>query len=238
MKIALLGYGTMGREIEQIALERGHHIVFKSTRNTSAKELKTGLLAADVAIEFSTPQSANELISAALLNGIPVVSGTTGWLAHWDDVNALRADKKGALFYASNFSLGVNLFFALNKKMANLMNGQSEYDVQMIETHHTRKKDAPSGTAITLAEQIIEKIDRKDGWLLGKPEATNQLSIRSERIDDVPGMHEIIYESDIDIINLRHEAKSRKGFALGAVVAAEWVPGKTGTFGMNDLLNL
>lgn len=238
MKIALLGYGTMGREIEQVALERGHDIVFKSSSKTSAEDLIAGLKNAEVAIDFSTPESAKELISTAITVGIPVVSGTTGWLSHWDEINALRADKKGALFYASNFSLGVNLFFALNKRMAELMNGHEEYDVHMTETHHTRKKDAPSGTAIILATQIMDEIQRKEEWVLGPSETTNQLSIRSERVDEVPGTHEIIYESDIDIINLRHEAKSRKGFALGAVVAAEWLPGKTGTFGMNDLLNL
>ena len=238
MKIALLGYGAMGREIEQIALDRGHTVILKLNQNTPASEMEAKLNLADVAIDFSSPDSAVSLISTALERGVPVVSGTTGWLNHWDRVNALRADKKGALFYASNFSLGVNLFFAINKRLAQLMNAHSEYNVSMVETHHTRKKDAPSGTAITLAEQIIRELDQKKNWTLENQSATNDLYIRSERIDDVPGTHEVVYESDVDIINIKHEAKSRKGFALGAVLAAEWIPGKTGTFGMNDLLNL
>jgi len=238
MKIALLGYGAMGREIEQIALDRGHTVILKLNQDTPASEMEAKLNLADVAIDFSSPDSAVSLISTALERGVPVVSGTTGWLNHWDRVNALRADKKGALFYASNFSLGVNLFFAINKRLAQLMNAHSEYNVSMVETHHTRKKDAPSGTAITLAEQIIRELDQKKNWTLENQSATNDLYIRSERIDDVPGTHEVVYESDVDIINIKHEAKSRKGFALGAVLAAEWIPGKTGTFGMNDLLNL
>lgn len=238
MKIAILGYGTMGREIEQIALERGHTVILKLDQTTSHSEMETKLSLADVAIDFSSPDSAVNLISTALEKGIPIVSGTTGWLNHWDQVNALRAEKQGALFYASNFSLGVHLFFAINKRLAQLMNAHNEYNVHMIETHHTRKKDAPSGTAITLAEQIIRELDKKNNWTIENQCATNDLNIRSERIDDVPGTHEVIYESDVDIINIKHEAKSRKGFALGAVLAAEWIPGKTGTFGMNDLLNL
>lgn len=238
MKIALLGYGAMGREIEQIALDRGHTVILKLNQDTPASEMEAKLNLADVAIDFSSPDSAVSLISTALERGVPVVSGTTGWLNHWDRVNALRADKKGALFYASNFSLGVNLFFAINKRLAQLMNAHSEYNVSMVETHHTRKKDAPSGTAITLAEQIIRELDQKKNWTLENQSATNDLYIRSERIDDIPGTHEVVYESDVDIINIKHEAKSRKGFALGAVLAAEWIPGKTGTFGMNDLLNL
>ncbi|QTN39936.1 4-hydroxy-tetrahydrodipicolinate reductase [Cryomorphaceae bacterium] len=238
MKIALLGYGTMGREIEAIALERGHSVPVKITTSNGDETSDADLADCDVAIDFSHPDSAVELISRSLKQGVPTVSGTTGWLDHWDDVLALRADVNGALFYASNFSLGVNVFFALNQRLAQLMNPFEEYEVDMMEMHHVRKKDAPSGTAISLAEDIIGALERKSGWTLENAREINELAIRSEREGDVPGTHEVVYESSIDQITIRHEAKNRKGFALGAVLAAEWLPGKTGVYGMKDLLNL
>ncbi|MCE2496013.1 MAG: 4-hydroxy-tetrahydrodipicolinate reductase [Flavobacteriales bacterium] len=238
MKIALLGYGTMGREIEAIALERGHSIPIKITSQNRSKLTNEDLANCDVAIDFSKPESAVDLIEWSLRNGVPTVSGTTGWLNDWEKIMALRADVNGAFFYASNFSLGVNVFFAVNQRLAELMNPFEDYDVNMTEIHHTRKKDAPSGTAITLAEDVIERVERLQGWTSAREGEINKLPIRSEREGDVPGTHEIVYESFIDKITLRHEAKNRKGFALGAVLAAEWLPGKTGSFGMKDLLNL
>lgn len=238
MKIALLGYGTMGREIEAIALERGHSVPVKITSDNRDDISDSELAACDVAIDFSKPDSAVELIEWSLRNGVPTISGTTGWLSDWEKVMALRADVDGAFFYASNFSLGVNVFFALNQRLAELMDPFPDYDISMTEIHHTRKKDAPSGTAITLAEDIIDKVERKQSWTSAREGEIKELPIRSEREGDVPGTHEIVYESSIDKITIRHEAKNRKGFALGAVLAAEWLPGKKGTFGMKDLLNI
>ena len=192
----------------------------------------------DVAIDFSCPEAAADLIGWSLRAGVPTLSGTTGWLSDWDHIMALRADVNGTFFYASNFSLGVNLLFAVNQYLAKLMDPFANYDVSMTEIHHTHKKDAPSGTAITLAEDIISELDRKCGWASAREGERDKISIHSKRQGDVPGTHEIVYESPIDKIMLRHEAKNRKGFALGATLAAEWLPGKVGLFGMKDLLNL
>jgi 4-hydroxy-tetrahydrodipicolinate reductase len=237
MKIALIGYGKMGKEIEKIALERGHRIVsvidIDSTENFNSDDFKS----ADAAIEFSQPSSAFENYKKCFAARIPVVSGTTGWLERLDEVKRCCREEGQTFFYASNFSIGVNIFFAVNKYLARIMNRFPEYDVSMEEVHHIHKLDAPSGTGITLAEDILENIDRKSAWKEGGENAPEILPIRSIRRGEVPGIHEIIYESDADTVSIRHDAKSRRGFALGAVVAAEFVQGKKGFLTMNDIFN-
>nr|WP_293834663.1 4-hydroxy-tetrahydrodipicolinate reductase [uncultured Arsenicibacter sp.] len=238
MNILLLGYGKMGRTIEKIALDRGHHIAGRiDVSNRQEMESLSGD-AVDVVIEFSSPESAFENITYCLQRGWPVVSGTTGWLNHRAEVEALCEQHKGAFFYASNYSIGVNLFFRLNKVLAQFMKNYPSYEVSMTEIHHTEKKDAPSGTAITLAEGILENLPGKTGWAEKGPEAVagSVLEIESLREGVVPGTHIIRYGSEVDQIEISHIAHSRQGFALGAVVAAEWVVGKQGIFGMDDLL--
>ncbi len=232
MKIALLGYGRMGKAIEKIAVGRGHEIVAKIDKDTGLEGLET----ADVAINFSIPDAAVGNISEALNRSVPVVCGTTGWLEKIEDIKQLCGEKNSPFLYASNFSLGVNLFFELNKKLAKLMQGQSHYKALIDEIHHTQKLDAPSGTAITLAEGLIEN-SAYTNWKLDAEE-DNQLKITAQRIDDVPGTHTVFYESEVDTIEIKHTAHNRTGFALGAVVAAEWIVGKQGVFGMNDVLNI
>lgn len=232
MKIALLGYGRMGKEIEKIALQRGHEIVIKST----GKETYN-ITDADVAIDFSIPSSAVENISNCINNSIPVVSGTTGWLENYNNIVELCNEKKGAFIYASNFSLGVNIFFELNKQLAKMMNSLQDYNLSIEEIHHTKKLDAPSGTAITLAEGIIES-SNKTNWELDGKASEENIPIIAKRIPDVPGTHIINYESSIDSINIKHTAHNRQGFALGAVIAAEWLQNKTGFFSMKDVLNI
>jgi len=230
MNIALLGYGKMGKTIERLAIQKGHHIVYKMGR-----ELEEGdLSAADVAIEFSVPESAFQNIITCFTQGIPVVSGTTGWLAQMDEVLKKCESSNGSFIYASNFSVGVNLFFSLNEKLAKLMEPWKEYEPRIDEIHHTQKLDAPSGTAITLAEGILKHSDKKD-WQL---DASNQdsLSIHAKRIDDVKGTHSVTYASKIDTITLKHEAHTREGFAMGAIIAAEWIQDKKGVFTMKDVL--
>ncbi len=235
MKIALIGYGKMGKTIEQIAIARGHEIVARididNQQDFESEEFKS----ADVAIEFSQPQSAMNNYRRAFAAGVKVVSGTTGWLDNMPEVKE-ACEKGSTFFYSSNYSLGVNIFFALNKYLANIMNGFANYEVSMEETHHIHKLDAPSGTAITLAEGIIENISRKDGWVEGVEPTVNQIGITSYRRDEVPGIHTIKYESDVDTITITHDAKSRAGFALGAVVAAEFIKDKTGFVTMQDML--
>lgn len=233
MKIALLGYGKMGKEIEQIALQRGHSIV--SILDIDTKNFNFN--AANVAIDFSVPTAAFNNISLALKNQIPVISGTTGWLEHYQQAVDLCKATKGAMIYASNFSLGVNLFFELNVRLAQIMAKFDNYQVAIEETHHTEKKDAPSGTAITLAEQIINN-STKTGWVLNANSDKEIINIKANRLPDVPGTHWVNYTSAIDEISIKHEAFSRKGFALGAVLAAEWIIGKQGVFGMKDVLNI
>ncbi|OIN58337.1 4-hydroxy-tetrahydrodipicolinate reductase [Arsenicibacter rosenii] len=238
MNILLLGYGKMGRTIEKIALDRGHHIAGRiDVANRQEMESLSGD-AVDVVIEFSSPESAYENITYCLKRGWPVVSGTTGWLNHRAEVEALCGQHKGAFFYASNYSIGVNLFFRLNKVLAQFMKNYPSYQVSMTEIHHTEKKDAPSGTAITLAEGILENLPGKTGWAEKGPEAIadSVLEIESLREGTVPGTHIIRYGSEVDQIEISHIAHSRQGFALGAVVAAEWLVGKQGIFGMDDLL--
>ena len=237
MKIALIGYGKMGKAIEEIALQQGHEIVLKI--NSDNKELlsSSSLQKADVAIEFSTPESAIENIEYCLQAGIPLVCGTTGWTNALPQIQARCTALNGAMVYASNFSIGVNLFFELNTKLAALMANQPQYEVILEEIHHTQKLDAPSGTAISLANGIIKKHDSYDDWKLDE-NGENTIPIVAKRIEDVPGTHTVTYESDVDTINIEHIAHTRQGFALGAVVAAEWIADKTGVFTMNDVLNI
>lgn len=232
MKIALLGYGRMGKEIEKVALHRGHEIVLKISGGTAYEIRK-----ADVAIDFSIPTAAYDNISNCINNNVPVISGTTGWLDHYDAIEKLCVDKKGAFIYASNFSLGVNIFFELNKQLATLMNTVEGYNTSIEEIHHTKKLDAPSGTAITLAEGIIEDSE-KTSWELEGKVSENTIPIKAKRIPDVPGTHTISYDSDIDSIEIKHTAHNRQGFALGAVVAAEWLQHRKGVFTMKDVLNI
>lgn len=232
MKIALLGYGKMGKVIERIALEKGHEIVLKK------EEFNTfdGLSSADVAIEFSAPNVAVDNISAAINLGIPVVSGTTGWLENYHLIEKLCQEKNAAFLYGSNFSLGVNLFFELNDYLAKMMAKFKDYAVSMEEIHHTQKLDKPSGTAISLANAIINHSD-KNNWAIDNAKA-DDVFIDVKRIDDVPGTHSVFYNSDVDFIEIKHVAHNREGFALGAVIAAEWIIGKKGVFSMKDVLDL
>lgn len=232
MKIALLGYGKMGKVIEKIALERGHEIVLKKSSADSFSNLNT----ADVAIDFSTPDAAVCNISECLHTNIPIVSGTTGWLAQYDEMVALCEEKKGAFIYGSNFSLGVNLFFELNNYLAKMMSNFNQYQVSMEEIHHTQKLDAPSGTAISLAKGVIENSDYTS-WTLDKAKE-NQIHIEAVRTGNVPGTHTVTYNSTVDTIEIKHTAHNRDGFALGAVIAAEWIVGKQGIFTMRDVLEL
>ena len=233
MNIALLGYGKMGKVIERIALDRGHHIVFKSCRNTSTIDLSN----TDVAIDFSIPDAAVNNISTCLENNTPVVSGTTGWLEHYQEMVDLCKKTNGTFVYSSNFSVGVNVFFELNKHLAKMMRQLKQYNVSIEEIHHTQKLDAPSGTAITLAEGIIENSDNSS-WKLDNSSDSNQIPIVAKRIEDVPGTHHINYSSDIDAIEIKHTAHNRNGFALGAVIAAEWLIEKKGVYSMKDVLDL
>jgi len=232
MKIALFGYGKMGQMIERIALHRNHEITAKIDIDTTEIDFSN----IDVAIDFSMPQAAFENITKCLENNIPVISGTTGWLADYDKAVNLCKETGGAFIYASNFSLGVNLFFELNAKLAKMMHPLGQYHVDLEEIHHTQKLDAPSGTAITLAEGIIEN-SNYNGWKLDE-EIPNYIPIKSKRIGDTPGTHTTNYQSTVDSIEIKHTAHNREGFAEGAVIAAEWIIGKTGIFTMRDVLNL
>ncbi|MCC8198924.1 MAG: 4-hydroxy-tetrahydrodipicolinate reductase [Tannerellaceae bacterium] len=235
MNIALIGYGKMGKTIEQIALNRGHQIVSIIDIDNRKDFYSENFKKADVAIEFTTPATAYDNYLQCFEANVPVVSGTTGWLNHLEEIKKKCTEEGKTFFYASNFSIGVNIFFAVNKYLAGLMNNFPDYDVKMTETHHIHKLDAPSGTAITLAEGIIEQIDRKNNWKLGRVDQPAEFPIHAIREGEVPGIHEIVYESEVDYISIKHDAKSRAGFALGAVVAAEFTAGKTGFLGMEDL---
>lgn len=232
MKIALLGYGKMGKVIEKIALERGHEIVLKKDHDSTF----AGIENADVAIDFSVPDSAVVNISECLNSGIPVISGTTGWLTDYPKMVELCNAKNGSFIYGSNFSLGVNVFFELNEYLAKMMANLKQYNVSMEEIHHTQKLDAPSGTAITLAEGVIKHTDYAN-WTLETP-ISNEIHIEAKRIENVPGTHSIFYDSEVDQIEIKHTAHSREGFALGAVIAAEWLVSKKGVFTMKDVLGL
>lgn len=238
MKIALIGYGKMGKAIEEIALQRGHEILYRI--DVESKDLlgKNSLKEADIAIEFTTPSTAFQNIMRCFDAGLPLICGTTGWYGKVNDVKQRCLKEKQSFLYASNFSIGVNIFFEINKKLAGLMSKQTQYEVSLEEIHHTQKKDAPSGTAITLAEEILKEIPRKKKWVNESTTNPEDLGIVSKRIDPAPGTHIIRYTSDVDDIEIRHTAHSRKGFALGAVTAAEWLAGKTGFFTMKDVLGL
>jgi len=236
MNIALLGYGKMGKAIEEIALQKNHKIVLKVNDENLEDLTKENLQKADVAIEFTNPQSAVDNILLCFDAGVPIVCGTTGWLKQMDTIQQKCKDVEGTFLYASNYSIGVNIFFELNKKLATLMSGQTNYDVSMEEIHHTQKKDAPSGTAITLAEEIIKLSPRKENWINTASNNPDELSITSRRIDPAAGTHSVKYSSDVDDIEIIHTAHNRKGFASGAVLAAEYIHDKKGIFSMKDVL--
>lgn len=237
LNIALIGYGKMGKTIEEIALDKGHTVLLKIDIDTTGEFTKENLQRCDVAIEFTSPHSAAENILTCLHAGIPVVSGSTGWLARWNEIKDTCHAMNGSLIYASNYSVGVNIFFEINTLLARLMNNQPGYNVSMEEIHHTAKKDSPSGTAITLAEQVLEYIERKKQWVNHNSSSPEELSIVSDRIDPAPGTHKIKYSSLVDDIEIIHTAHNRKGFAGGAVLAAEFIHGKNGIFSMKDVLN-
>ncbi|MCC8142492.1 MAG: 4-hydroxy-tetrahydrodipicolinate reductase [Tannerellaceae bacterium] len=242
MNIALIGYGKMGKTIEQIALSRGHRIVSIVDINNPEEFDSENFRSADVAIEFTTPDTAYNNYMKCFAADVPVISGTTGWLDKLNEIKDRCKNDGKTFFYTSNFSIGVNIFFAVNKYLARIMNNFTGYDVHMTETHHIHKLDAPSGTAITLAEGILENIDRKYRWTLDKTDRETDretdLPIYAVREGEVPGIHEIVYESDVDYISIKHDAKSRAGFALGAVIAAEFTAGKKGFLGMEDMIKL
>lgn len=242
MKIALLGFGKMGQIIEQMALQRGHEVVLKISIDNPYDLTKENLKEADVAIDFSTPDAVLKNIDACFSAGVPVVVGTTGWYGKLQEVKNECDKSNSTILYGSNFSIGVNLFFKLNSFLSKLMNDYPAYDVQLEETHHTQKLDAPSGTAITLAEGVIENLARKDEWMnevIGTPVEVfpkpNQLLIESSRVNNIPGTHSIVYSSEVDDIEIKHTAHNRNGFALGAVVAAEWLQNRNGFFNVADI---
>lgn len=244
MKIALLGYGKMGRIIEQFALDRGHEIVLKITSANQEDLNAERLRQADVAIDFSTPGTVLGNIEACFEADVPVVVGTTGWYAKLQEVKNRCVERNKSLLYGSNFSIGVNVFFHVNKILARIMNRYPQYDVLVEEIHHTQKLDAPSGTAITIAEGILDGLDRKGEWvgeLVGDNQEVipraDQLLIESHRLEDVPGTHTVIYSSEVDDIEFKHKAHSRAGFALGAVVAAEWLQGRQGFYSVKDIFD-
>jgi 4-hydroxy-tetrahydrodipicolinate reductase len=236
MKIALIGYGKMGKEIEKIAVQRGHRIVLKVDEVNASAYTDAELQAADAAIEFSTPDTALNNILRCFRCHIPVVVGTTGWLDHLEDVKSRCLQTGNTFFYASNYSIGVNLFFQLNKYLAGLMNNYPDYNPSMEEIHHIHKKDSPSGTGLTLARDLMSFVSRKASWMEGESKDPAVLSIHSRREGEVPGTHSIHYSSPIDEITITHTAHNRQGFALGAVMASEWIQGKKGVWGMDDMM--
>jgi 4-hydroxy-tetrahydrodipicolinate reductase len=233
MKIALLGYGRMGKAIEEIALDRNHEIILKIDLDTKNYDITL----ADIAIDFSTPTAAYSNIKNCIENGVPVVSGTTGWLDQYQEILALCDQYNGSFIAASNFSLGVNIFFELNQQLAKMMAKISHYEASIEEIHHTQKLDSPSGTAITLAEGIIEHTDKKD-WTTDVTNSGKNIPIISKRIPEVPGTHKITYTSTVDTIEIKHTAHNRHGFALGAIIAAEWLIDKKGVYTMKDVLGI
>ncbi len=238
MKIALVGYGKMGRAIEEIALQRGHEIVLKIDVDNAADLNSDNIAKADVAIEFTSPHSAFDNIMKLLEYKIPVVCGSTGWLDKFEAVEEYCLQQQGAFLYSSNYSVGVNIFFEVNKRLAALMNNQPAYEVSMTEIHHTEKKDAPSGTAVTLADQVMQQIPRIKKWVNNASNNPEELEIISERVDPAPGTHSVLYSSPIDDIEIIHTAHNRTGFATGAILAAEFIIGKKGIYSMKDVLGL
>jgi 4-hydroxy-tetrahydrodipicolinate reductase len=237
MDIAIIGYGKMGRVIEQIALERGHQVPVKIT-SENANFSPSEIAGCDVAIEFSVPKAAVANMYKCFEANVPVVVGTTGWMDELETVSATCKSKNGGLFYASNFSVGVNIFFEVNKLLARLMNNQPSYEVSMEEIHHTQKLDSPSGTALSLAHQMINELERKTDWIEASTGQENEIAIEAKREPEVPGTHIITYQNEIDKIEIGHTAKGRKGFALGSVLAAEFMAKKSGVYTMSDLLKL
>lgn len=238
MKIALIGYGKMGQMIEALAAERGHTAVIKINIDNTEDFNQQNISKADVAIEFTGPDSAYENVKKCIDYGIPVVSGSTGWNERLDEMKQYALKKNGCFLHASNFSIGVNIFFEVNRQLARLMAAQKDYSVMLKEIHHTQKKDAPSGTAVSLAEQIMENMPSKKKWVNQASDKSDELSILSERIDPAPGTHYVKYSSEIDDIEIIHTAHNRKGFALGAVMAAEYIHDKKGVFTMKDVMQL
>jgi 4-hydroxy-tetrahydrodipicolinate reductase len=236
MKIALIGYGKMGKAIEQIALQKGHEIIMAISLDNVHEFTLDNVKEADVAIEFSTPSTAYYNVMKCIDAGVPVICGSTGWLEKLDEVKKYAVENKVGFIYASNFSVGVNIFFEINSALAEMMNKQKQYDVAVEEIHHTQKLDAPSGTAVTIAEQILEQIDNKSKWVREVASNENELAIKSIRQDPAPGTHTVSYTSAIDDIEIKHTAHNRIGFASGAVAAAEFVIGKAGVFTMKDVL--
>lgn len=237
MRIALIGYGKMGKAIEEAAVKKGHEIVLRIDQPTLHEFTKDNLQNADVAIEFTGPHSAFENVKKCIEWKVPVVCGSTGWTEHLDEMKSLAINNASGFIYSSNYSVGVNIFFEVNKKLAELMNAHDDYSVQIEETHHTQKKDAPSGTAISIAEQILEKIKRKNNWVTDLSQQEMELTIISKREDPAPGTHRVEYSSPIDTIEIIHTAHNRTGFASGAVLAAEFLKGRAGFFTMKDVLN-
>ncbi len=236
MNIALIGYGRMGKEIEKIALERNHKIVLKIDINNIDKFTIENLSKVDVAIEFSIPETAYSNILKCMDADIPVISGTTGWLNKIEDIKTKCKLENKTFFYASNYSIGVNIFFKLNKFLATIMNNQNQYNVEVEEIHHIKKLDAPSGTAITIAEGLLHELERKNQWNKENEEAYDAIAIKSVRKGDIAGVHKVKYESQFDEIEISHSAKNRKGFALGVVLASEYIKDKTGFHTMDDML--
>lgn len=237
LRILLVGYGKMGRAIEQLALSRGHHIVaIMSERHTDLANI-CHAYQPNIAFEFTSPQSAFENLNVLLSNGIPVVCGSTGWLERWEEITQLTREKKGSLFYASNYSMGMNLMFQLTSLAARFLDQLTEYEVDIEEIHHTEKKDMPSGTAITLANHLLKNLKRKSNWKLNEASRGNQIGITCLREPHVPGTHIVHFQSPNDTIEITHTAHSRQGFALGALMAGEWLLGKKGVFGMEDLIS-
>tara|TARA_Y100000385_G_C13102122_1_gene645226 strand:- start:2189 stop:2911 length:723 start_codon:yes stop_codon:yes gene_type:complete len=237
MNVALIGYGKMGKTLERLLKEKNHTVVGIVDFENSNR-IEENLEEADVAIEFSTPKTAYNNIAVCIRNNVPVVSGTTGWLDQIDDIKKLVTEHEGAFFYASNYSIGVNIFFEVNRYLAQLMNQFPQYDVLMEEVHHTEKKDSPSGTAITIAEGILSNIDKKSNWKENAIPKSDTLPIYAKRIGKVFGDHEVQYHNEVDTLKISHKAFGREGFAHGAISAAEWLLDKKGVFGMNDMLGL
>lgn len=238
LRIALLGYGRMGHEVEQVAKQRGHNVVLTIDKGSSRDLTDLKAANVDVAIDFSIPESAFQNVSYCLKHRIPVVSGTTGWNSKLPEAVEIAKERGGAFFYASNFSIGVNLFFKLNTFLAAYMRRINSYSIAITETHHIRKVDAPSGTAITLADRIMQEIPSLTGWTLLPDRDRHKIPIQSIREGEIPGTHIVSYDSEIDTIELKHTAKNRRGFALGAVLAAEFIQEKSGYFTMDDLLGV
>ena len=236
MNIGLIGYGKMGKTIEKLANAKGHDIVLRISSSNALELNAQNLKSLDVALEFSSPQAAPKNLAILAENKIPTVCGSTAWLDHYDEICHLFNSNDTPFLYASNFSIGVNIFFKLNSYLAELMDKFSAYDISMQEIHHTEKVDAPSGTAVTLADQILDKVQRKNTWTNQKRDNTQQIEIESQRLDDVKGTHSVSYTSGIDNITISHEAYSREGFASGALLASEWIQGKKGIFSFKDIM--